>query len=68
MRCARPSCGRACPSAWAETLVHVANDAGVSASLPRALLESLNHTIELGQGDKDFPAVYEAFRPLPSAS
>jgi hypothetical protein len=36
-----------------------------SASLPRALLESLNRTIELGQGDKDFPAVYESFRPSP---
>ncbi len=55
-------------AAWAETLVHVADDAGVSASLPRALLESLNRTVELGQGEKDFPAVYEAFRPLPSTS
>jgi len=55
-------------AAWAETLVHVADDAGVSASLPRALRESLKWTIELGQGDKDFPAVYEAFRPLPSTS
>jgi len=49
--------------AWAETLVRVADDAGVSASLPQALLECLNRTVELGQGDKDFPAVYEAFRP-----
>jgi len=55
-------------AAWAETLVHVADDAGVSASLPRALLESLNRTVELGKGDKDFPAVYEAFRPSPSTS
>jgi len=52
-------------AAWAETLVRVANDAGVSASLPRVLLESLSRAIELGQGDKDLPAVYEAFRPLP---
>ena len=54
-------------TAWAETLVHVAEDAGVSASLPRVLLESLHRTVELGEGDKDFPAVYEAFRPLPVA-
>jgi 3-hydroxyisobutyrate dehydrogenase-like beta-hydroxyacid dehydrogenase len=46
---------------WAETLVRVADDAGVSASLPLALLECLNRTVELGQGDKDFPAVYQAF-------
>jgi 3-hydroxyisobutyrate dehydrogenase-like beta-hydroxyacid dehydrogenase len=52
-------------AAWAETLVRVADDAGVSTSLPRALLEGLSRTIELGQGDKDFPAVYEAFRPSP---
>jgi len=52
--------------AWAETLVRVADDAGVSASLPRALLECLNRTVELDLGDKDFPAVYEAFRPSPS--
>jgi len=51
--------------AWAETLVRVADDAGVSSSLPRALRESLSRAVELGQGDKDFPAVYEAFRPLP---
>ena len=53
-------------AAWAETLERVADDAGVSASLPRVLLESLSRTIELGRGDKDFPAVYEAFRPMPS--
>jgi len=29
------------------------------------LHESLSRTIELGQGDKDLPAVYEAFRPVP---
>lgn len=52
-------------TAWAETLVQVADDAGISASLPRALLESLSRTIELGQGDKDLPALYEAFRPMP---
>ncbi len=32
------------------------------------LLESLIRTVELGQGDMDFPAVYEAFRPVPSSS
>ena len=52
-------------AAWAETLERVADDAGVSASLPRVLHESLSRTIELGQGDKDLPAVYEAFRPVP---
>ena len=52
----------------AETLVRVADDSGVSASLPRVLLESLNRAVELGQGDMDLPAVYEAFRPTPSTS
>ena len=55
-------------TAWAETLVRVADDSGVSASLPRVLLESLNRAVELGQGDMDLPAVYEAFRPTPSTS
>ena len=50
-------------ASWAQTLVRVADDAGVSASLPQALLECLDRTIDLGQGEKDFPAVYEAFRP-----
>jgi 3-hydroxyisobutyrate dehydrogenase-like beta-hydroxyacid dehydrogenase len=54
-------------TAWAETLVRVADDAGISSCLPRALLECLARTVELGNGDKDFPAVYEAFRPSPSA-
>jgi 3-hydroxyisobutyrate dehydrogenase-like beta-hydroxyacid dehydrogenase len=55
-------------AAWAETLIHVADDVGVSSSLPQALLESLKRSIELGHGDKDFPGVYEAFRPLRSTS
>jgi 3-hydroxyisobutyrate dehydrogenase-like beta-hydroxyacid dehydrogenase len=54
-------------ASWAKTLVRVADDAGIRSTLPRALLECMERTIDLGHGDKDFPAVYEAFRPLPSA-
>jgi len=54
--------------AWAETLIWVSDDAGVSATLPRALHEHLHRTVELGQGDKDFPVVYGTFRPVPSLS
>ena len=52
-------------ASWAETLVGVANDAGVSTTIPRVLLEAMTQAIELGHGDKDFPAVYEAYRPRP---
>jgi hypothetical protein len=54
-------------TAWAETLVRVADDAGISSSLPRAHLECMGRTVELGNGDKDFPAVNEAFRPASTA-
>jgi 3-hydroxyisobutyrate dehydrogenase-like beta-hydroxyacid dehydrogenase len=47
---------------WAEQLVRTAEDAGVDATLPVTLLRSITKTVELGHGDDDYQALYEAFR------
>ena len=47
---------------WARQLVRTSAGAGVDTSIPDTLLAGIVRTIELGHGDDDYQALYEAFR------
>jgi 3-hydroxyisobutyrate dehydrogenase-like beta-hydroxyacid dehydrogenase len=49
-------------ASWAEQLVRVAEDAEVDTNLPAALLDSITRTVDLGHGQDDYQALFEAFR------
>jgi 3-hydroxyisobutyrate dehydrogenase-like beta-hydroxyacid dehydrogenase len=48
---------------WVRQLIQTAKDVGLDTSFPSALLQCMDRTIDLGHGDDDFQAMYEAFKP-----
>jgi len=48
---------------WVRQLIQTVHDAGLSTTLPTALLECMKRTVELGHGEDDFQAMFEAFKP-----
>lgn len=52
---------------WVRQLIQTAQDAGLDTTLPTALLQCMDKTIELGHGEDDFQAMYEAFKPREQA-
>jgi hypothetical protein len=49
--------------AWAEQFVQSEVDAGVDPKVPQLLRDYMIRAIELGHGDDDLSALYEALRP-----
>ncbi len=50
-------------ASWVRQLIQTAEDVGLDTSFPSALLKCMDRTIDLGHGDDDFQAMYEAFKP-----
>ncbi len=47
---------------WAQQLVRTAEDAGVDTTVPSTLLHGITRSVQLGHGNDDYQALYEAFR------